>query len=61
MPKWDFRCDTCDKTIELVFLTFRDSEKAKCPECGGTVARQPSAPNFSVSGYNSRNGYSRKS
>jgi putative FmdB family regulatory protein len=41
MPLYDFRCNTCNKTVEI--LAKADSAPA-CPECGGTMEKLVSCP-----------------
>lgn len=60
MPRWDFSCDTCHTTVELTFKTAEAAASATCPTCGRPLTRQPAAPNFTVHGYNARNGYSKR-
>jgi hypothetical protein len=43
-----------------MFTSLDATKTATCPDCGSPlVTRQPSAPNFTVKGYNATNGYSR--
>lgn len=60
MPRWDFTCEDCNVTSELVFPSVEDTQDARCPKCGGKVARQPAAGSFTIQGYSARNGYSRR-
>lgn len=41
MPIYDFRCNACNQTFEL--LTKASSTPA-CPECGGAMEKQVSCP-----------------
>lgn len=35
MPIYDYRCQDCGSAFE-VLISWRDKDKVKCPECGGT-------------------------
>ncbi len=59
MPRWDFTCEHCHTTTELPFPNLRATETATCRECGGKLTRQPASPNFTITGYNAKNGYSK--
>lgn len=59
MPRWDFYCDTCQQTFELLFRSYDASTHAQCPQCASPVQRQPSSPSFVVHGYNAKNNYSK--
>lgn len=60
MPIWTFICLDCGKTSDQMFTSLDATKTATCPDCGSPlVTRQPSAPNFTVKGYNATNGYSR--
>ncbi len=41
MPLFDFHCDTCNKTFELL---IKASSTPVCPDCGGAVEKQVSCP-----------------
>lgn len=49
MPLFDYKCDKCDKTIEI-FLSFSDLDNEfKCLECGCVMNRQfPNTFNFEL-------------
>jgi putative FmdB family regulatory protein len=36
MPLYDFRCETCGKTHEVL---AKVDEKVSCPECGGEMEK----------------------
>jgi len=67
MPRYDMQCDACGRVRTDVWVSnWRDAngviDIAPC-ECGFATMRWnklPSAPNFSVKGYNAANGYGRK-
>lgn len=66
MPRFDFKCPDCGLVRYDVWISgYRDSQGlrtadiAPCEFCGGILEKQPAAPNFSVSGFNAKNGYSR--
>ena len=72
MPRWDFKCDRCGRVEEMSFVDYYD-RSAQVHEvgvycqavlgdgmiCGGEMRQQPSAPNFNVTGFNAKNGYSK--
>lgn len=66
MPRYDFKCEDCGHVREDVWMsTYRESQGvdtldiAPCEKCGGLLRKMPSAPNFTVTGYNAKNGYSK--
>lgn len=60
MPRWDFECAVCRKTYENMMFSNADAaEHAKCPKCGSPLHRKPPAANFTVKGFNAKNGYSK--
>lgn len=59
MPRWDFECRACQRTYELTFKTYAESQTATCPQCGVSVVRQPASPSFVVHGYNAKNNYAK--
>jgi putative FmdB family regulatory protein len=59
MPRYDFHCDTCNLTKELVLSSYQAAGNIKCVECGSTLTKLPPAPNFTITGYNAKNGYSK--
>ncbi len=55
MPRYDFKCNECGKVVEMtVPLGW---ETVRCL-CGGVLHKQPAAPNFTITGYSAKNGYS---
>ena len=62
MPTYEFACDACGMLWELILplSRFDETYSAPCPRCAGRGDRQPSAPAFTIKGYNARNGYARK-
>lgn len=41
MPRYEYFCETCHEEFELVLTVHEhDSEKTKCPKCGGTDVHQ---------------------
>jgi putative FmdB family regulatory protein len=36
MPLFDFHCQSCDKTSELLIRGSQSNDVAKCPHCGST-------------------------
>jgi len=61
MPRYEFKCRSCDRTQELI-ASIRDDVahmKLSCDWCGGEAVFVPSAPNFHVKGFNAANGYSK--
>jgi len=49
MPIYDYFCNDCRKSFELVLtLKEHDAEKIKCPKCGGKNVEQAAASFFAV-------------
>ena len=65
MPTWDYKCELCLYTVGLRFRNLAEADRDvplyTCPNCDaeGVLHRQPSAPSFIVTGFNSKNNYSR--
>lgn len=55
MPRYDFKCNECGKVVE--YSVPLGWETVRCL-CGGTLEKQPAAPNFTITGYSAKNGYS---
>jgi putative FmdB family regulatory protein len=49
MPVYDYLCNDCRKSFELV-LTLRehDDEKTRCPHCGSKKVEQEAAAFYAV-------------
>jgi len=45
MPKYDFLCNKCGKTIEL-YTTYQEAIKGLPCDCGGTLTKQFSKANI---------------
>ena len=69
MPCYDYECPVCGNRLTLTVAHAVADEQMCCSLppadatywaiCRGQLRRQPSAPNFSVKGFNARNGYSK--
>lgn len=60
MPIWEFYCETCDQTTEMLFPSLSSAEQhAQCPVCLKKVVRKPAAGGFVIKGFNAKNHYSR--
>lgn len=65
MPTWDYQCELCEYVTEMQWRNLAEAlEKEKfytCPNCDGEgiLHRLPSAPAFTITGFNSKNNYSR--
>lgn len=61
MPLYEFRCDACGETMTRLLSNWQAAtamEKEICPFCKeGVLRKQPSAPAFTVGGWNAKNGY----
>ena len=44
MPRYDFRCETCGKAIELILPIVERNDPRACLKCRGPLARQISLP-----------------
>lgn len=66
MPLVDLHCTSCGKDFKDQFVTSRElqiiiNEVTVPCECGGELHRLPPAPGvINVTGYSSKNGYSRR-
>jgi putative FmdB family regulatory protein len=49
MPLYEYKCDSCGKTFEVI-QKFADEPLKVHPECGGEVVRLFSAPAFHLKG-----------
>jgi len=43
MPKYDFTCMTCDKTIEM-HMSFDSTERPVCKKCGNFMVKAFTSP-----------------
>ncbi len=59
MPRWDYKCETCRSVREHEFPINDVPAIVECFWCKGVAQKQPSAPNFVVTGYSASNGYSK--
>lgn len=50
MPRWDFHCAECQKTMELSFPHVIDTHTATCPTCGKLLVRLFPTTNFVLKG-----------
>lgn len=39
MPTFDFKCDSCGHQFSE-FVSIKDKDKVRCPECGGTASQR---------------------
>ena len=76
MPMFEYKCDTCGRSEDRFFATLAERDafdnevlvgrsckpgaSPKNRKCTGRMRRQLSAPNFSVQGFNAKNGYANK-
>lgn len=59
MPRFDFACLECGHKMIDVQLKLHSTEVPRCLNCGSPKTfKLPSAPTFSVKGFNAANGYS---
>lgn len=60
MPLYDYACFTCKRVFSETRSIAKRDEPGKCPHCGSWHSRKmPSAPNFRITGYTAKNGYSK--
>lgn len=64
MPRYDYACKNGHVRKDVWVSHFsaqldRRLDISPCLECGEDLERQPCAPNFTVGGYNAKNGYSK--
>lgn len=63
MPRFDYQCESpdCAYIARNLYVPVADVDVIRaCPACGFDMQKLPSAPNFSVKGYNAANGYTHK-
>lgn len=76
MPIYEYQCNTCQRVEERFFGSHVEAAKYEAiPQackpnpgsratglgrCTGKLLRKPSAPAFSIGGFNAKNGYSGK-
>jgi len=39
MPKYDFKCDTCEGSLVEMHLTFDSTERPNCDRCGNAMSK----------------------
>jgi putative FmdB family regulatory protein len=44
MPIYEYRCEPCGRTVELLRRSGEAGDPVECPGCGGPMTRQFSAP-----------------
>ena len=49
MPLYEYSCQSCHKTHEVI-RKFSDPPLARCPACGGKLARQITSTSFQLKG-----------
>ena len=49
MPMYEYRCETCEETFEVI-RSYADKSPEPCPECGEPAEKQLSAFARAVSG-----------
>jgi putative FmdB family regulatory protein len=60
MPMYVYLCPACKQEQTRLVQWIRADQQKECP-CGhtGYIDRVPTAPSFSVLGFNAKNGYSK--
>ena len=58
MPLFDFYCHKCGRKVELLVRGEDNGGQPLC--CGYLMNKLPSAPSFTVGGYNAKNGYAKE-
>jgi putative FmdB family regulatory protein len=60
MPRFDFKCPACGTLMSNVYRGTSDTQRPQvCINCDALMEKLPSAPNFTVTGFNAKNGYSK--
>ena len=49
MPLYDYHCEKCEQTREVIHR-LSDPPKVACRTCGGEAVRRLSAPSFNLNG-----------
>lgn len=65
MPIFTFECEACSAQVDRLFRSLEEAETTEVycenENCGNydgsPMMKLPSAPNFTVRGYSSKNGY----
>ena len=39
MPKYDFKCDTCDTSTVEMHIAFESNERPNCDRCGSPMSK----------------------
>lgn len=62
MPRYDFKCPNCGTIrADVTVSNWRDAGgHVELCDCGYEMAKVPSAPNFTVKGFNAKNHYGAK-
>jgi putative FmdB family regulatory protein len=50
MPLYDYVCNDCNKTFELVLTLKEHDTEIKCPKCGSRNVQQEATAFFAVTG-----------
>ena len=58
MPIYAYLCPDCGASYDLV-RRMADDTIPVCHHCETPLERRPTAANFTITGYNAKNGYSR--
>jgi putative FmdB family regulatory protein len=53
MPKYDFKCDTCEGSIVEMHIAFESNERPNCDRCGSPMSKvfTPPAVQFKGGGW----------
>ena len=53
MPKYDFKCDSCEGSVVELHLTFDSTDRPSCDRCGNPMSKQftPPAVQFKGGGW----------
>lgn len=59
MPIFVFRCPVCGLERDYLLMPGKTEEPHVCFHCAAEMEKQPTAPNFTVQGFNAKNGYTK--
>ena len=68
MPTYDYECSDCGRRVTRIRPITERDDLETCSHCGqdwdswsgpGQLVRVPSAPSFSIKGFNAANGYAK--
>ena len=50
MPKYDFKCDTCESSVVELHIAFESNERPNCDCCGNPMSKMFTPPSVQFKG-----------